>query len=184
MNRILCSKVFFLLVLMLVVCSLTGVPALAGPRSAPKPADVGEIELTPVDIDELESGLEDDGGISVIEACKNVTLTPASITATKPFRLKVYQIVIDVTIGDCGIVICSTMGFDITWNTGPASGATLLGPFPSEPVGQVCVGNSTSSKAFLILKKDIPNGNYSLKIKVGGFGSAEYWNLPVTVTGG
>jgi len=137
--------------------------------------------LAELGVEDPMAALSEDGGVSIINACKNVSITPSSIVATKPFRFKVYQIVVNVTIGDCGMILCSTMGFDMTWEPGPNAGATLLGPFPSEPVGQVCVGNSTSTKGILILKSDVPNGSYKIKIKVGGFGYADYYYLPVTV---
>lgn len=131
-------------------------------------------------IDDLPGSLAD-ASDEAPAACKNVTLTPASITVQTPIKFKLYQIIINLSIGDCGGILCSTLGFDVTWNIGPAAGATLIGPFPSQTHEQYCVGNSIASKAFLLLNKDIPKGSYSLKIKVGGFASADYWNLPMTV---
>ena len=115
------------------------------------------------------------------DACKQTTLTPSSISVTSAFKFKLYQIFIDVQLADCGLTLCSTMGFDLTWNPGPNGGAILIGPIPAEPPGQVCVGNSISSRGFLILTKDVPDGNYNLQVKVGGFGYALYLDLPVTI---
>lgn len=206
MNRRNCHKFFGFLLLALFLCGLTYEEVFAAPRHRATSTDVrvNEVEFgsyaelaawldnwvqqNPENaaealaaIDQLQEPGTAGDDFSMYTACKNVTLTPASIIATKPFRFKVYQIVIDVTIGDCGSIICSTMGFDMSWNPGPNGGATLLGPFPSQTAYQVCVGNSISSRGFLILKPEVPNGSYSIKIKVGGFASADYYNLPVTV---
>lgn len=137
--------------------------------------------LAEVGGENFEEAFDPEGGIITIEACKNVSITPSAIVATKPFRFKFYQITVNITIWDCGNILCSQMGFDMTWSPGPSAGAILIGPMPSEPPGQVCVGNSTSTKGYLILTKDVPNGSYKIQIKVGGFASADYWYLPVTV---
>ena len=184
------KKALCFFVAMMALCFMASISVQASPAI---PADVMLEELAINSPDELiellaemgmenpEAILDDDGGISIIEGCKNVSLSPSSIVATKPFRFKVYQIIVSVTIGNCGNILCSTMGYDMTWEPGPSAGATLLGPFPSEPTGQVCVGNSTSTKGILILKSDVPNGSYKIKVKVGGFASAEYYYLPVAV---
>ncbi|GEM_PF-4306189 len=135
-----------------------------------------------IGIDELFSGQESEDNSSELSGCVNVKLSPSTISTTVPKTSKLFQIIIDVTIGDCGNVLCSTMGFDITWSVAPSGGATIFGPFPSQTIDQVCVGNSISSRGFLILNSGIPKGNYSLKIKVGGFGGASYYYIPVTIS--
>jgi hypothetical protein len=179
------KRILFLLVAMMAFCFVVSSNARAvdvarEDLAINSPDELIEL-LAEMGVENPEAILDEDGGISIIEACKNVSLTPSSIVATKPFKIKFYQIMVSVTIGDCGNILCSTMGYDMTWEPGPNAGATLIGPIPSEPTGQVCVGNSTSTKGFLILKSDVPNGRYNIKVKVGGFASAEYYYLPVTV---
>uniref|UniRef100_A0A7C4RJ03 Uncharacterized protein n=1 Tax=Desulfatirhabdium butyrativorans TaxID=340467 RepID=A0A7C4RJ03_9BACT len=130
-------------------------------------------------LDDLFNMSQDATG--TFEGCKNTTITPSSITTTVPKSIQIIQIYIKVTIGDCGNVLCSTMGFGITWKTAPSTGAMIFGPSPSQTQDQICVGNSITSKGMLLLQKTVPKGKYMLSIKVGGFGSADYWDLPVTI---
>lgn len=185
---------------LLLVCILLGtlsMTALADSSSAQIQANVMEFQTDDeaiswlmknamengITVDELFNSLQDsDDDSGELSGCVNTKLSPASIASTVPKSIKIVQIIIDVTIGDCGGVLCSTMGFDITWSVSPSAGASIFGPFPSQTLDQVCVGNSISSRGFLILKSDIPRGNYSLKIKVGGFGGASYYYIPVTIS--
>jgi hypothetical protein len=193
MNKKFCPKVFCFFVATVVLFAMTSLSAFAASQSSSGAADVTleepEIDsydelvdlLAEMGVENPESVLAEDGDVPIIQACKNVTFNPTSIVAIKPFRFKVYQIIINVSIGDCGMILCSQMGFEMTWEPGPSQGSVLIGPFPSEPIGQICQGNSTSTKGILILKKDVPNGSYKIKVKVGGFGSADYYYLAVTV---
>lgn len=116
------------------------------------------------------------------DSCKNTTLTPSSISITESFTIKFYQIVISVYLNNCGSIICSDMGFDLYWSPGPSEGAILIGPFPSEPPQQVCVGTTIVSKGYMILSNSVPNGSYNIQVKVGGFGYALYLNIPVSIS--
>ena len=104
-------------------------------------------------------------------SCMNPHLSPSSVTISEPLFIKIIQIINNVTIGDCGMVLCSTMGFDLYWKTGggPSTGWILIGPFPSQ-TGQICQGAQVTSKGYLILFKGVPNGTYQLVFKTGGFG--------------
>ncbi|MGD9972058.1 MAG: hypothetical protein AB7S77_03260 [Desulfatirhabdiaceae bacterium] len=171
--------------------------ALADSSSAPIQANVMEFQTEDeavfwlmnnamengIAVDDLFNSLQESGvDAGELSGCVNTKLSPASVSSTVPKSIKVVQIIIDVTIGDCGNILCSTMGFDMTWSVAPSAGASILGPMPSQTIDQICVGNSISSRGFLILKSDIPRGNYSLKIKVGGFGGASYYYIPVTIS--
>lgn len=176
----------------LAVLALASLPAYAGNVNVDELSFNSEKELLlwlkelakdePLAVESVYNQLMNSDSYVDADACKVTTLTPASISITSPFKIKVYQITIDVTLANCGMVICSTMGFDLTWNPGPNAGSILIGPFPAEPIQQFCVGANVVSKGFLILTKDAPNGSYAIKVKVGGFGYALYLDIPVTIS--
>lgn len=201
MNTKFFQKWFCCVIVLLVFCFVLNINISAARNDSPEPTITYLEEQEFDSLDELEEWINNwamenpDNAREMLKAlkqlksetdrpdtaCKNVTLTPSSISATKPFHFKLYQIIIDVYIGDCGSILCSTMGFDITWNPGPSGGTILIGPFPSQTFKQICQGESISSRGFLILKSDVPNGSYKLKIKVGGFGYASYYYIPVNI---
>jgi hypothetical protein len=135
------------------------------------------------DDEELEKILEQVEEEIVAQACLSSSALPSSVNVTQPFFFKVVQFSLGVTVGDCGLIICSTLGFNLAWDVAPQGGGLFFGPFPSNTRGQVCQGGSASTKAFLILTRGIPNGSYRLKFSVIGFGGVTSTTLiPINIS--
>jgi hypothetical protein len=203
MGRKILGKVSLRIVLSLMICLAVDSSSFAGPRDRQGKLRVDQKALEFDSYEELAAWLTDrameypESAGEILDAlyeleteqeqkeavsgCKNTTISPRSVVSEVPRFFKLYQIVATVSIGDCGLILCSTMGFDLVWDPGPSGGSILIGPFPSQTRQQICQGASISTRGFLILTGSVPTGSYTLMLKVGGFGWVASFPIPITI---
>jgi hypothetical protein len=111
---------------------------------------------------------------STVQSCLSAQARPARIDVTKPFRFKLIQLSFPTFVGNCGLVICGRIQFSLEWFVAPTGGALFIGPTPKATREEVCVGDTVSVSAFLILMGSIQPGAYSLTFRASSdaFGDA------------
>jgi len=116
------------------------------------------------------------------EGCMNFSLAPSSISTPPPQAFKFYQISGRLSIGDCGMVLCSTVGLESNWESAPGTGIIEIGPFPPGSMGkQICQGGHLDFQQFLIVTRNAPRGTYKLRFTAKGFGGSISHYLMVTI---
>lgn len=118
--------------------------------------------------------------------CLCTFVSPTSIDVVKPFRFEIIQIQSSICVGTapCGTVLCSTVGYSASWVSAPGTGAFILGPRPGGSGGQICQGGSDTATVTVILTSSVPNGTWTLRFSVIGFGGLTFFDdAVINVTG-
>ena len=110
--------------------------------------------------------------------------SPQSIVVAPPAFIKLIQLNFNTSFGlcgSCGLTVCARLAYDLVFASAPPTGAFLFGPIPGASTGQVCVGETDSAKAFLILTRQIPRGTYLIRFEATGAGDTGIATVFVTV---
>lgn len=110
--------------------------------------------------------------------------SPASIVVPRPPFIKLFQLNFNTSFGvcgSCGLVICARLAYQLVFAAAPPAGAFLLGPMPRATREEVCVGQTVSAKAFLVLTNQVSPGQYLIRFEATGAGDIGIATVFVTV---